>query len=39
MFFVLIIIILGASLGSFLNVCIYRLPINKSIILPPSHCV
>ncbi len=28
----------GASIGSFLNVCIYRLPINKSLSDPPSHC-
>ncbi len=30
--------ILGACVGSFLNVCIYRLPLGKSIIWPPSHC-
>jgi leader peptidase (prepilin peptidase)/N-methyltransferase len=29
---------LGTSLGSFLNVCIYRLPLDKSIVSPPSHC-
>ncbi len=28
----------GASIGSFLNVCIYRLPLNKSLSNPPSHC-
>lgn len=28
----------GASIGSFLNVCIYRLPLNKSLSEPPSHC-
>ena len=28
----------GAVFGSFLNVCIYRLPIGKSVIWPPSHC-
>jgi len=32
------IFILGAVLGSFLNVCIYRLPLGKSIVFPPSHC-
>ncbi len=28
----------GLIIGSFLNVCIYRLPEGKSIISPPSHC-
>jgi len=31
-------VILGLCIGSFLNVCIYRLPIRQSIINPPSHC-
>lgn len=30
--------LIGASIGSFLNVCIYRLPLNKSLSTPPSHC-
>ncbi len=30
--------ILGAVVGSFLNVVIYRVPRNESIIKPPSHC-
>ncbi len=30
--------ILGAVVGSFLNVCIYRLPREESIAFPPSHC-
>lgn len=30
--------IFGAVIGSFLNVLIYRLPNNMSIITPPSHC-
>jgi leader peptidase (prepilin peptidase)/N-methyltransferase len=30
--------ILGLAVGSFLNVCIDRLPKNESIVLPPSHC-
>jgi leader peptidase (prepilin peptidase)/N-methyltransferase len=28
----------GAILGSFLNVCIWRIPAKQSIIFPPSHC-
>jgi len=28
----------GAAIGSFLNVCIYRLPVGQSLIWPPSHC-
>ena len=30
--------IVGCCLGSFINVVIYRLPINKSIIFPNSRC-
>jgi leader peptidase (prepilin peptidase) / N-methyltransferase len=33
-----LILIFGSFIGSFLNVCIYRLPRNKSIILPNSFC-
>lgn len=29
---------LGATVGSFLNVCIYRMPRKESIIRPGSHC-
>lgn len=29
---------LGASIGSFLTVCIYRIPVGLSIISPPSAC-
>lgn len=28
----------GLLLGSFFNVCIYRIPRNESIAFPPSHC-
>jgi leader peptidase (prepilin peptidase)/N-methyltransferase len=28
----------GLCVGSFLNVCIWRIPQNESIIFPPSHC-
>lgn len=30
--------ILGSVVGSFLNVCIYRLPREESIVYPPSRC-
>jgi|WetSurMetagenome_2_1015567.scaffolds.fasta_scaffold201806_1 leader peptidase (prepilin peptidase) / N-methyltransferase len=30
--------IIGAAIGSFLNVCADRLPAGKSLISPPSHC-
>jgi len=30
--------ILGTQVGSFLNVCIWRLPRGESIVQPPSHC-
>ena len=30
--------IFGAIVGSFLNVCIFRIPAGKSIAFPPSHC-
>jgi leader peptidase (prepilin peptidase)/N-methyltransferase len=29
---------LGCITGSFLNVCIHRLPLGMSIVTPPSHC-
>ena len=30
--------LLGIAVGSFLNVCIDRLPLRKSLVFPPSHC-
>jgi len=34
----IIIFILGLVIGSFSNVCIYRIPKNESIVFPASHC-
>ena len=30
--------VIGCCLGSFINVVIYRLPLNKSIVYPNSSC-
>jgi len=30
--------VFGSMVGSFLNVCIYRMPRGESVISPPSHC-
>ncbi|MFT9494812.1 prepilin peptidase [Anaerosolibacter sp.] len=34
----IIILLFALLFGSFLNVCIYRIPMKKSIAFPPSHC-
>ena len=37
-FFIFVFALLGLAVGSFLNVCIDRLPRGESILNPPSHC-
>ena len=36
--FYLFVFVIGAVVGSFLNVCICRLPAGESVVYPPSHC-
>ncbi len=35
---IVIFALLGTAIGSFLNVCIDRLPVGRSLVYPPSHC-
>ena len=37
-FWAAVFFVLGCIVGSFLNVCIHRLPLGESIVSPPSHC-
>jgi leader peptidase (prepilin peptidase)/N-methyltransferase len=37
-FWSLVFFALGCIVGSFLNVCIYRMPLGLSVVTPPSHC-
>ncbi|OPY56091.1 MAG: Type 4 prepilin-like proteins leader peptide-processing enzyme [Pelotomaculum sp. PtaU1.Bin035] len=33
-----LVFVTGTAVGSFLNVCIYRMPAGESVVHPPSHC-
>src|ERR1700728_313132 len=37
-FWSLVFFVFGCIVGSFLNVCIYRMPLELSVVSPPSHC-
>ena len=37
-FLILVLVLLSAAMGSFLNVVIYRVPVSGSIFAPASHC-
>ena len=37
-FWALVFFAFGCNVGSFLNVCIYRMPLGLSVVSPPSHC-
>src|SRR5437762_13465884 len=37
-FWSVVFFIFGSIVGSFLNVCIHRMPLGESVVTPPSHC-
>jgi leader peptidase (prepilin peptidase)/N-methyltransferase len=37
-FWSLVFFVFGSIVGSFLNVCIHRMPLGQSVVSPPSHC-
>ena len=37
-FWSVVFFVFGSMVGSFLNVCIHRMPLGQSVVSPPSHC-
>src|SRR3974390_913735 len=37
-FWSVVFFVFGCNIGSFLNVCIHRMPLEQSVVSPPSHC-
>src|SRR5262252_10542102 len=37
-FWSVVLFVFGCMVGSFLNVCIHRMPLGLSVVSPPSHC-
>ena len=37
-FWSVVFFVFGSIVGSFLNVCIHRMPLGQSVVSPPSHC-
>jgi leader peptidase (prepilin peptidase)/N-methyltransferase len=37
-FWSVVFFVFGSMVGSFLNVCVHRMPLGESIVSPPSHC-
>lgn len=37
-FWSVVLFVFGCMIGSFLNVCIHRMPLEQSVVSPPSHC-
>src|SRR6478752_7300848 len=37
-FWSVVFFVFGSMVGSFLNVCIHRMPLGLSVVSPPSHC-
>lgn len=38
-FFYIFLFVFGIIVGSFLNVCIYRIPLKETVVTEPSHCM